>query len=80
MDSWKRSHTGIDVLALVIAQKGNYLVSIKEPEGENRFPADYTSDDEEGAKRQADELIQAFYNHNCDQSGCEQWQQFNSFV
>jgi len=80
MESWKRSHTGIDVHALVLPQVDGYLISIKEPKGENRVPVDYKSNDENEAKRQADEVVQSFYKHACDKPQCEEWRKTNEFI
>lgn len=75
-DSWLRMHIGDRVTAHAIWVLGRCDASVTEPEGEHRVPTRVACDDEDTAKRRAEELLLQAYPHDCQHEACGVWTKY----
>jgi len=70
---WLRHHLGETVTATAAAEGRRFLVHVREPAGESRRPIDCFRWNLKDAQAAADELVQAYYPHECGGPGCGSW-------
>ena len=74
--SWLKYHLNESIEARALEGEGRYRATIIEPEAQNRISIDSLCDTLEIAMSRADELVQEAYPHDCKESGCSPWTQF----
>lgn len=70
---WKRYHLDETLAALAIPDNQRFFVRLREPAGENRQPIEFYRWKLKEAQSAGDELVQAYYPHDCDESQCGPW-------
>lgn len=76
MSEWHCFHLDDTITAIVSADMfGRFLVRMREPAGENRNPVEFQRGSLKEALRAADNLVQAYYPHECDEIRCGHWHQ-----
>jgi hypothetical protein len=73
MSVWLRQHLDETVTATVAPEGGRFLVHVREPVDAARRPIDFLRWSLKEAQAAADELVQAYYPHECDARGCGPW-------
>jgi len=75
MNEWHCDHLDGTLTAIVIADRGRFLVRLREPPGESRRPIEFLRWTLKDARRAADGLVHAYYPHDCAASGCGAWRE-----
>ena len=74
MSEWHCLHLDDTLTAMAISDQGRFLVRLREPPGEHRHPIEFHRWTLRDAQRAADRLVQAYYPHDCRESGCGSWE------
>jgi hypothetical protein len=67
MSEWHCLHLKDTLTAMAIADRGRFLVRLREPAGENRSPVEFHRWTLKDAK--------AYYPHDCGECGCGEWEE-----
>lgn len=73
MSNWHRYHQNDTIKAMATSDNQRFFVHFREPEGESRKPLEFYRWTLKDAQEAADEIVQAYYPHVCDDS-CGIWQ------
>jgi hypothetical protein len=73
MSYWYRFHLNDTLKALATPDKNRFFVQLREPLGENRRPLEFYRWKLSEAQQAADEVVQAYYPHDCDGESCGGW-------
>jgi hypothetical protein len=75
MSVWHCSHLDDTLTAMATADRGRFLVRLREPPGQHRHPVEFHRWTLKDAKQAADKLVQAYYPHDCREHGCGEWEE-----
>jgi hypothetical protein len=78
MGEWLRFHLDETITALAIPEGGRFLVRVREPAEGNRRPIQFYRWNLREAQKAADQLVQAYYPHDCDEQNCGRWRKTDS--
>ena len=73
MSEWHCDHLDDTLTAMAISDGARFLVRLREPPGEHRHPIEFHRWTLKDAQKAADRLVQAYYPHDCRESGCGAW-------
>lgn len=73
MSTWQRLHLNDKLKAWATSDNHRFFVRLREPEGENRQPLEFYRWNLKAAQEAADQIVQAYYPHDCEQILCGVW-------
>lgn len=76
MSHWQRSHMEESLKALATPDNHRFFIQLREPAGEHRNPIEFYRWTLKDAQEAADQIVQAYYPHDCDQELCGVWKKF----
>ncbi len=73
MSHWQRSHIEQTIKAIATPDNHRFFIQLKEPPGEHRHPIEFYRWTLNDAQEAADDLVQAYYPHDCEMESCDAW-------
>ena len=73
MSHWRRFHQNETITAMALPEQERFLIRVLEPPGEGRKPVSFYRSNLEAAREAADQLVQEYYPHECDERTCGEW-------
>jgi hypothetical protein len=73
MSVWHRFHLSETIKAMAIPDNKRFFIQIRESAGESRNPIEFYRWSLRDAQEAADEVVQAYYPHECDGPICGGW-------
>lgn len=74
MSHWQRFHLDDTIKALTTSDTQRFFVQVREPAGEQRKPLECYRWTLNEAQLAADDIVQAYYPHDCEERSCGLWQ------
>ena len=78
MSTWRRYHLNETVTAVATPDNRRFFVHLREPAGETRHPIEFYRWTLPEAQTGADQLVEAYYPHDCDAGKCGPWSKSDS--
>ena len=73
MSTWRRCHLNETVTAVATPDNRRFFVHLREPPGESRHPIEFYRWTLPEAQASADQLVDAYYPHECEEGKCGLW-------
>lgn len=73
MSHWERLHLDDTLKAMATPDNNRFFVHFREPAGERRHPLEFYRWKLKEAQEAADNIVQAYYPHDCEQLQCGPW-------
>ena len=77
MSHWQRLHSGETIKAIATPDSHRFLIQVREPVGEKRNPIKFYRWTLEEAQEAADQIVQEYYPHECEEGNCGTWKKLD---
>ena len=77
MSYWQRLHSEESIKTLATPENQRFLIQVREPVGENRKPIRFYRWTLEEAQEAADQIVQEYYPHECEEGSCGPWKKLD---
>lgn len=78
MSVWRCYHLDETITAITVPDNHRFFVRLREPPGETRHPIEFYRWNLKDAQEAADNLVQAYYPHDCNEQRCGEWRKSDS--